>query len=96
MTRTILLSALLLVSFTSSRIHSAEPQAALEPDIVYGHKDGLALTMDLYHPEADANGAAVMFMVSGGWVSRWSPPKTWQPLFIPHLEKGYTVVAIRR
>ena len=42
-------------------------------DVVYGHKMGMALTFDVIQPEK-ANGAGVLFMVSGGWVSRWIDP----------------------
>lgn len=42
-------------------------------DVVYGHKMGMALTFDALVP-AEQNGAAVLFMVSGGWFSRWSDP----------------------
>lgn len=68
---------------------------AIEPDVVYGHKDGLALTMDVYHPEEDASGAAILFMMSGGWVSRWAPPENTKPLFQPYLNEGFTVIAVR-
>ena len=43
-------------------------------DVVYGHKMGMALTFDALVP-ADRNGAGVLFMVSGGWFSRWSDPQ---------------------
>ncbi len=89
---TILLS-LLLNSITSpAQSISAE---IIEPDVVYGHKDGLALTMDVFRPESDANRAAILFMVSGGWYSRWSPPEQMQQLFQPYLNQGYTVLAVR-
>ncbi|HUQ94875.1 MAG TPA: alpha/beta hydrolase [Bryobacteraceae bacterium] len=65
------------------------------PDVVYGHKMGMALTMDLFKPKAQANGAAVLFMVSGGWRSNWTPPETGAALFRPLLEKGFTVFAVR-
>jgi acetyl esterase/lipase len=67
----------------------------IEPDVVYGHKDGLALTMDVYHPDANANKAAILFMVSGGWFSKWAPPERTKPLFQPYLDAGYTVFAVR-
>lgn len=73
----------------------AKRPGQIEPDVVYGHKDGLALTMDVYHPESEANGAAILFMVSGGWFSRWAPPERAQPLFQPYLDKGYTMIAVR-
>ena len=41
---------------------------AVTPDVVYGHKLGMALTLDQYRP-ADANGAGVMFINSGGFES---------------------------
>ena len=47
----------------------------VDPDVVYGHKMGMALTFDVLKP-ATANGAGVLFMVSGGWVSSWSPAGT--------------------
>lgn len=72
----------------------AQSPITIRPDIVYGHKDGLAMTMDAFVPE-QTNGAAIAFMVSGGWFSRWSPPEQQQGLFTPLLEKGYTVFAIR-
>ena len=36
----------------------------ITPDVVYGHKHGMALTMDMYQP-AKGNGVGVLFMVSG-------------------------------
>ena len=43
------------------------------PDVVYGHKDGMALTFDVFTP-AEPNGVGILNMVSGGWISRWTPP----------------------
>jgi acetyl esterase/lipase len=37
-------------------------------DIIYGRKDGMALTMDLFKPE-NPNGIGVLAMISGGWLS---------------------------
>ena len=50
--------------------------------------------MDVYRP-AKPNGAAILFMVSGGWYSKWSPPRTSQPLFQTYLDRGYTMFAVR-
>ncbi len=73
----------------------AEDDVAITPDVVYGHKDGLALTFDVFRPKSNANGAGVLFMVSGGWYSRWAPPEKAVSRFRPLLEKGFTVFAIR-
>ncbi|MCP4837410.1 MAG: alpha/beta hydrolase [Phycisphaera sp.] len=53
----------------------AQAIATIEPDVIYGRVDALAMTYDLLKPTAEANGATVIFMVSGGWVSRWFDPR---------------------
>ena len=53
---------------------AAAAEVEILPDLVYGHKDGLAMTLDVLKPKTGANGAAILYMVSGGWVSRWTPP----------------------
>ena len=50
-------TALALIFAQSAR---AEDGVEIKPDIVYGHKDGMALTFDAFRPTADANGAAVL------------------------------------
>lgn len=67
------------------------------PDVVYGHKDGLALTYDVFRPDPDddAPGPCLLFMVSGGWVSQWMPPAAMTPFVRPFLDRGYTVCAVR-
>ena len=83
-----------LVLTQAGLAQSAAPPA-VEPDVVYGHKDGLALTMDVYRPKSEANGAAVLFMVSGGWYSRWAPAEQTRPLLQPYLDQGFTMLAVR-
>jgi len=73
----------------------AAEDVKITPDVVYGHKFGLATTFDVFTPEEGANGAAVLFMVSGGWYSRWVPPEQSQHLFRPLTDKGFTVFAVR-
>ena len=63
------------------------------PDVVYGHKDGMALVYDVLRPP-EANGAAVLFMVSGGWFSRWMPPAERVEWFPHLLDAGFTVIAV--
>jgi acetyl esterase/lipase len=73
----------------------AQSEAEIIPDVVYGHKDGLAMTFDVVKPKANANGAAVIFMVSGGWISRYSPPQQTATRFKELLDKGFTLIAVR-
>ncbi|MEO2036125.1 MAG: alpha/beta hydrolase [Planctomycetaceae bacterium] len=67
----------------------------ITPDVVYGHKFGLALTFDVFTPATDANGAGVLFMVSGGWYSGWAPPEQAASRFKPLTDAGFTVFAVR-
>lgn len=77
-----------------STAHTQAPTYRVTPDVVYGHKAGMALTFDVLHPP-EPNGAAVLYMVSGGWVSRWSPPEETAERFGELLDRGFTVVAVR-
>ncbi|HEV3118625.1 MAG TPA: alpha/beta hydrolase [Gemmataceae bacterium] len=61
-------------------------------DVVYGRKYGMALTMDVFTPKKGANGAALVEVVSGGFISshdniRLAPVK-------PFIKRGYTVFAV--
>ncbi len=67
----------------------------ITPDVVYGHKHGMALTFDVFKPKQRANGVGILFIVSGGWYSRWRPPEKSVNWFKQTLDKGFTVFAVR-
>jgi acetyl esterase/lipase len=77
---------------------SLGPSVAVTPDVVYGHKDGMALTFDVFKP-ARPNGAAVLNIVSGGWISRYNPPNALPPdtadIYKQLTDRGFTVFAVR-
>ena len=73
----------------------AQTDDAIIPDVVYGHKDGMALTMDVFTPPGEANGAGILYMVSGGWVSWWAPPEEARSNFEALLAEGFTVFSVR-
>jgi dipeptidyl aminopeptidase/acylaminoacyl peptidase len=86
----LLASLVVLLSAVASR---AEDSAYLRTrDVIYGRKDGLALTMDVIAPREKPNGLGVVFVVSGGW--RSSPAAIRPELFNPFLGHGYTVFAV--
>jgi len=80
----------------SDKQDSDQVTVDIVPDFVYGHKDGMALTYDVVKPKTP-NGCGVCFMVSGGWNSRWFPPKLAinDSLFDSLLKSGYTVFFVR-
>ncbi len=86
---------ILLTLLSSGAVRAVAQEVQITPDVVYGHKLGLAMTFDAFTPTKDANGAAVLFMVSGGWYSSWSPPEKMQQFVRPLTDKGFTVFAVR-
>ena len=65
----------------------------IDADVVYGHKDGMALVYDVLQPE-NANGAAIVFMMSGGWYSSWAPPENRARQFADMLDAGFTMIPV--
>ena len=72
----------------------AEEAPRIQPDVVYGHKDGMALTFDILRPEKP-NGADILWLQSGGWYSAWNKPKKLLPACQSMLAKGFTVFLVR-
>ncbi len=88
------LHAMLVVPASILQAQAADVD--IRPDVVYGHKDGMALTYDVFTPKQNAKGIGLLFMVSGGWFSIWAPPEQLAKTYLaPLLEQGYTVFAVR-
>lgn len=104
MKRVMIVAALLatLIAGIQAPTARAEADFKVTPDVIYGHKAGMALTFDVIHPK-EPNGAAVLFMMSGGWVSGWVPPENFvdpkAPDGLKHfrelVDHGYTLVIVR-
>ncbi len=65
-------------------------------DVVYGHRAGMALVYHVLEP-VTPNGAAVIFINSGGWVSPYVPLRKDQAnlgMFGHMLAAGYTVYSV--
>jgi acetyl esterase/lipase len=92
----LLLALLLTCSFLAPAAFARgadEPNYARK-EVIYGRKDGTALTMDVFTPkdEKKANGAGIIVVVSGGWFS--SHDNVSPGLVAAYLEKGYTAFAV--
>jgi acetyl esterase/lipase len=72
------------------------PPATRTRDVIYGHKSGVALTMDVFAPKKEANGAGLVAIVSGGWYSDRAhiDSPTFTSLIAEPLKRGYTVFAV--
>jgi len=87
------LLACLVVFLAGGAIRAEEPSTYVRTrDVIYGRKDGLALTMDAIAPKDKPNGLGIIFVVSGGW--RSSPVFIRPDTYPPFLEHGYTVFAV--
>jgi acetyl esterase/lipase len=88
------LSILLFASVTS--ISVAEEAVTRTEDVIYGRKFGTALTLDVFTPNSKeskpGSGAAVVFVVSGGWFSAHDAIN--QGFINEFLKRGYTVFAV--
>jgi acetyl esterase/lipase len=71
---------------------AADASFTRREDVIYGRKFGTALTMDVFTPKQGANGAGVVFAVSGGWFSdhRGIPV----PNITELVKRGYIVFAV--
>ncbi len=74
----------------------ADEDFTRKEDVVYGRKFGVALTMDVFTPQKNANGIGIVWVVSGGWFSSHDGiPKNPTNSFIGELlKRGYTVFAV--
>jgi len=70
---------------------AADPGFTRTEDVIYGRKYGTALTLDVFTP-AQQNGAAIVFVVSGGWFSAHEAVNA--GFYAEYLKRGYTVFAV--
>ncbi len=92
-------SVLIALIFVAVGASHASAQSRVEKNVVYGMYSGLALLMDVHHPEK-SNGYGIIFVAGSGWqaplgygapglkeeqISQWGPSL---------LRAGYTVFAI--
>jgi acetyl esterase/lipase len=96
----VLLAVLLTCSFLAPASFTRaadEPATYVRKEVIYGRKFGTALTMDVFTPKDTkaANGAGVIFVVSGGWFSGHEGITASAPTWVqPFLDKGYAVFAV--
>jgi acetyl esterase/lipase len=92
MIRTLLFVVVCAGTMPGSSRADEPPAYDRREDVIYGRKYGTALTMDVFTPRANANGAGVIWVVSGGW---FSAHEVINAGFIDELlRRGYTVFAV--
>lgn len=80
----------------------ADDGFAISTDHIYGHKAGMALTLDVVRPTVNANGIGLLYMVSQGFVSStfdleqaMATSKQRNGRFASLTDRGYTLFLVR-
>lgn len=87
----LLVASLLLIAGSAQAADA--PSFTRKEDVIYGRKHGMALTLDVFTPKEKANGAAVIWVVSGGWISAHEAIAPQSP-YNELIQRGYTVFAV--
>jgi acetyl esterase/lipase len=82
---------LLLVTGTSS---ASDSLSFSKTEIIYGRKDGMALTMTVLAPKQNANGKAIISVLSGNWVSSEKMREGFPEKTQMYIDHGYTVFGV--
>src|SRR5262245_24344012 len=88
--------ALLVPGLTNVAGAVDAPPVRRTEDIIYGRKDGMALTMDVFQPSRP-NKCGIVYLVNGGWFSSKATPgmqNVTPEYYATFLDRGYTVFAV--
>jgi acetyl esterase/lipase len=83
---------IVLISFFMIAI-PVPADVSVTENVVYGHKDGMAMIYDVLTPQK-ANGAGIIFMMSGGWFSNKRSSEQLIRWFHPMIDAGYTMFVV--
>lgn len=83
---------LILIGVLNPNHAGAQQKVIRVSDIVYEHRDGMAFVLDMIRP-AKQNGAAILYILSGGWVSREAASISTNS-YKEYTNNGYTVFII--
>ncbi|MGE5520243.1 MAG: prolyl oligopeptidase family serine peptidase [Candidatus Dadabacteria bacterium] len=83
----------LLLVLTLISAGQTTPISPSESEIIYGRKDGLAMTMVKHTPDVASNHRAIVWVVSGSWYSSYNQRPGSQKLK-QLMDRGYTVFEV--
>ncbi len=86
-----IISILLLIS--SFSVYAQDTVSFTQNEVIYGRKDGLAMTMLVLHP-VKSNQRGIVSIVSGQWNSSLRRTDRWIEISKMYLQKGYTVFLV--
>lgn len=102
MMRSLVAFTVVVLSLAATPLALAGDGYVVTNDVIYGHKAGMALTLDVIKPEAASNGIGLINVVSGGWVSDYFDidkgmleSRTSGGRLTTLIDKGYTIFVVR-
>lgn len=63
-------------------------------EVIYGHKDGMALTMTVLTPKQNSNNKAIISVLSGNWISSDKMREGFAERSQMYVDKGYTIFGV--
>ncbi len=63
-------------------------------EMIYGHKEGLALSMMQLSPKGKPNGKAIIRIVAGNWISSYQSAENYVMSSYDYLQRGFTVYQV--
>ena len=85
---------LLILVFVSCTASASDSLKFKKVEIIYGRKDGMALTMTMLAPKQNANGKAIISVLSGNWVSSDRMREGFTERTLKYIKRGYTVFGV--
>ena len=80
--------------FLSFYAQAQDSSGFTQKEIIYGRKDGMALTMMVLSPNITLNGKAIVHVVSGNWVSSYDMMERYKPANKVYAKRGYTIFMV--
>jgi len=85
---------LALLSFSTLCSTAQDSLNYTKTELIYGRKDGMALTMMMLSPRQHANGKAIIYVLSGNWVSSERMLEAFPERSGLYIDAGYTVFGV--
>lgn len=85
---------LLVLLITSCSLFAADSTHFTKTEIIYGRKDGMALTMMMLKPDVKANGKAIISVLNGNWISSPRMMDVFLAKSDLYLNAGYTLFGV--
>jgi acetyl esterase/lipase len=83
-----------LYIFFSINAYSQKSVNILQSELIYGRKDGMALTMFVQAPKESANGKGIIVVESGNWKSSYERALRFLTASKVYTDNGYTIFTV--